>query len=138
MEQSKALIGWCAGLFDGEGSVNYAQYKCKQPNGKTSLKWNVGMEISMTHLETIHHFYQIINHIGSIRYKKNSGYGRKDQWRWRCSHQKALTIAKLLFPYSLTKRPNLLKIINHYEFTKPIGSLGKKFNFLKTIKTSLP
>ena len=131
MEQSKALIGWCAGLFDGEGSVNYAQYKSKKPNGKTCLKWNVAMEIAMTHVETLHHFHQIIHQLGSINYKKNGGYGTKDQWRWRCSHQKALIVAKLLFPYALTKRKDLLKIINHYEFTKPVGNLDKKFNLFK-------
>ena len=131
MEQSKALIGWCSGLFDGEGNVNYAQYRSKSPNGKIYMKWNVGMEISMTHLETIHHFYQIIQQLGSINYKKNGGFGRKDQWRWRCSHRKALIVAKLLFPYALTKRKDLLKIINHYEFTKPMDNLNTKFNFFK-------
>ena len=41
---NKDLIGYAAGLFDGEGNINYAQYKCNKPNGKTYLKWNVAME----------------------------------------------------------------------------------------------
>ena len=36
---NKDLIAYAAGLFDGEGNINYAQYKCKKPNGKTYLKW---------------------------------------------------------------------------------------------------
>ena len=125
MQQSKELIAWCAGLFDGEGNVNYAQYKVHKTGGK---KWNVGMEIAMVHLETIHHFYNIIK-LGTIKYKHNGGLGNKPQWRWRCGHQQALSVAKLLYPYSLTKRPKLLKIINHYEFKKPIGTLREKFDF---------
>ena len=50
VEQSDAMIGWCAGLFDGEGNVNYAQYKVKDKPWK---KWNVGMEIAMIDLYTL-------------------------------------------------------------------------------------
>ena len=114
MEQSKELIAWCAGLFDGEGNVNYAQYNVK---GKNFKKWNVGMEIAMIDLDTIHFFHQSIGE-GTIHYKKNGGLGRKPQWRWRCSHQQALRVAKKLIKYSTTKRKKLLQIINHYEFVK--------------------
>ena len=32
------LIAYCAGLFDGEGSVTYAQYKSNKANVKNYLK----------------------------------------------------------------------------------------------------
>tara|TARA_Y100000004_G_C8906618_1_gene408999 strand:+ start:177 stop:563 length:387 start_codon:yes stop_codon:yes gene_type:complete len=128
MKQDKILIGWCAGLFDGEGNVNYAQYSVK--GSTTNHKWNVGMEIAMTELDTIHHFHSIIQE-GTIKYKENKGMGKKPQWRWRCGHQQALRVAKLLIPYSVTKRKKLLQIINHYEFKKPIGILREKFNLPK-------
>ena len=130
------LIAYCAGLFDGEGSINYAKYKCNKPNGKTYLKWNVAMEVAMTDLDCIKNFYDIVG-VGSIHFKGigKGSLGKKDQWRWRCSHQKALYLAKLFLPYSTVKRPKLLAIINHYEFVKPKGSLGKKFNFLIPNKT---
>ena len=130
------LIAYAAGLFDGEGNINYAQYKCNKPNGKTYLKWNVAMEVAMTDLNCIKNFYDIVG-VGSIHFKPISkkSLGKQDQWRWRCSHQKALHLAKLFLPYSTVKRPKLLKIINHYEFIKPKESLGKKFSFLKPVKT---
>ena len=130
------LIAYCAGLFDGEGSINYAKYKCNKPNGKTYLKWNVAMEVAMTDLDCIKNFYDIVG-VGSIHFKGigKGSLGKKDQWRWRCSHQKALYLAKLFLPYSTVKRPKLLAIINHYEFVKPKGSLGKKFSFLIPNKT---
>ena len=129
------LIAYAAGLFDGEGNINYAQYKCKKPNGKIYLKWNVAMEIAMTDLDCIKNFYEIVK-TGSIHFKGKAkgSLNKKDQWRWRCSHQKALTLAKLFIPYAVSKREKLYKIINHYEFKKPIDSLGKKFPFLKVKK----
>ena len=110
------LIAYAAGLFDGEGNINYAQYKCKKPNGKIYLKWNVAMEIAMTDLDCIKNFYEIVK-TGSIHFKG-----------------KALALAKLFIPYAVSKREKLYKIINHYEFKKPIDSLGKKFPFLKVKK----
>ena len=35
------LIAYCAGLFDGEGSINYSKYKCNKQNGNTYLKWKL-------------------------------------------------------------------------------------------------
>tara|TARA_R100001079_G_C4400524_1_gene131191 strand:- start:163 stop:591 length:429 start_codon:yes stop_codon:yes gene_type:complete len=130
------LIAYAAGLFDGEGNINYAQYKCKKPNGKIYLKWNVGMEIAMTDLNCIKNFYDIVK-VGSIHFKgiAKGSLNKKEQWRWRCSHQKALKLAKLFLPYSVSKRNKLLCIINHYEFKKPIDALGKKFPFIKTKKS---
>ena len=130
------LIGYAAGLFDGEGNINYARYNCKNPNGKIYKKWNVGMEIAMTDLDCIKNFYDIVK-VGTIHFKGKAkgSMNKKDQWRWRCSHRNAYKLAKLFIPYSSSKREKLLKIINHYEFILPKKSLGEKFNFLKTSKT---
>ena len=32
---NKDLIAYAAGLFDGEGNINYAQYKCKRSQRTT-------------------------------------------------------------------------------------------------------
>jgi len=130
------LIGYAAGLFDGEGNVNYAQYKRRSQNNKTYLKWNIAMEIAMTDLDCIKNFYDIVK-VGSIYFKgiSKGSMAKKDQWRWRCSHQQALYLAKLFLPYSVAKREKLFKIINHYEFKKPKDSLCKKFPFLKFKKS---
>ena len=104
---NKDLIAYAAGLFDGEGNINYAQYKCNKPNGKTYLKWNVAMEIAMTNLDCIKNFYDIVK-VGSIHFKGigKGSLGKVDQWRWRCSHQKALHLAKLFLPYGADKSNN--------------------------------
>ena len=132
---NKDMIGYAAGLFDGEGNINYAQYKCKKPNGKFYLKWNIAMEIAMADLFCIKNFYDIVG-VGSIHYKgiPKGSLAKKEQWRWRCSHQKALHLAKLFIPYAVSKREKLYKIINHYEFKKPTEALGQKFPFIKPKK----
>lgn len=129
---NKDMIAYAAGLFDGEGNINYAQYNCRNPNGKTYKKWNVGMEIAMTDLECIKNFYDIVK-VGTIHFKGKAkgSMNRKDQWRWRCSHRKAYYLAQLFLPYSVSKRKKLYSIINHYQFILPKRLLGEKFNFLK-------
>jgi len=94
------------------------------------------MEVAMTDLDCIKNFYDIVQ-VGSIHFKGigKGSLGKKDQWRWRCSHQKALHLAKLFLPYAVAKREKLFKIINHYEFKKPTEALSKKFPFLKLKKS---
>ena len=65
---NKDLMAYAAGLFDGEGNINYAQYNCNSPNGKVYKKWNVGMEIAMTDLNCIKNFYDIVK-TGTIHFK---------------------------------------------------------------------
>jgi hypothetical protein len=104
---NKDLIGYAAGLFDGEGNVNYAQYQRKSQNKKTYLKWNIAMEIAMTDLDCIKNFYDIVG-VGSIYFKgvSKGSMGKKDQWRWRCSHQKALQLISLsVLSISTVHRP---------------------------------
>ena len=31
---NKDMIAYAAGLFDGEGNINYARYNCRNPNAK--------------------------------------------------------------------------------------------------------
>ena len=93
------------------------------------------MEIAMADLDCIKNFYDIVG-VGTINFRGvvKGSLGKKEQWRWRCSHQKALYLAKLFIPYSTVKREKLLKIINHYAFVKPTEALGQKFPFLKPKK----
>ena len=121
------MIAYCAGLFDGEGYVGYAQYNSKRPNGKRGLKWNIQLEIAMADLDCIKNFYDIVG-VGTVAFKKigKGSMAKKPQWRWRCSHRSALKLAKLFLPYSVSKRERLLKIINHYEFSTAKEGLGQR------------
>ena len=128
---SKEDIAYCAGLFDGEGCVMYKQYRRSRNKGKTShLVWKISLEINMIELDPLHYFYNVFK-LGKITHKSNLGFGKKDQWRWRCSHRQAFEVAKKIYPFCIVKRFKLLKVINHYEFKKPIGVLQEKYDFSK-------
>ena len=131
VRRSNEDIAYCAGLFDGEGCVMYKQYSRSRNKGKTShLVWKITLEINMIELDPLHYFYNTFR-VGTISHKSNLGFSRKDQWRWRCSHRQAFEVTKKIYPFSIVKRPKLLKVINHYEYEKPIGVLQKKYDFSK-------
>ena len=87
-----------AGLFDGEGSINYAKYKCNKPNGKTYLKWNVAMEVAMTDLDCIKNFYDIVG-VGSIHFKGigKGSLGREGSMEMEVLSPKSIILSKIIF-----------------------------------------
>ena len=110
-------IAYIAGLFDGEGSVDYARRLEKR--GKKKYKvWRVVMEIAMTDESVVRWVHEILG-VGTVRTidKTKAPSGKphyKKQWRWRCSFREALYVAKLLWPHAQTKLHKLEQIIDHY------------------------
>ena len=90
-ENDKAYI---AGLFDGEGSVDYAQRWEKRTKGRKYKVWRIHCEISMTHKYIINWVHEVLG-MGTVRPKKVPK-GKKPQWRWRCSFREALQFAMLI------------------------------------------
>ena len=112
---------YLAGLFDGEGCVDYKQrYSTKRKNRPRRYKvWRISLEMSMTD-ETVIRWVHEITGVGTVRLNvKNKSPSSKphwkDQWRWRCSHRDALTIAKVMWPFAIVKLHKLEQIIDHYE-----------------------
>ena len=120
-ENDKAYI---AGLFDGEGCVQYKQYiatkkKHKGPGKRKTKEWRINLEMSMTDESVIRWGHEVLG-VGTVRINiKNKSPSSKpyykDQWRWRCSHRDALYVAKLLWPHAQTKLHKLEQIIDHYD-----------------------
>ena len=108
-EIEKAYI---AGLFDGEGSVDYKQRWEDKQKGRYKV-WRISCEISMTHKYVLEWIHEILE-FGTVRPKKVP-QGMKPQWRWRCSFREALYVAKLLWPHAQTKLHKLEQIIDHYD-----------------------
>ncbi len=119
-----ADFAYLAGLFDGEGSLQYkkAWEKKKKHKGEGYRKthaWRINMEIAMTDEPVIRWVHETLK-VGSV-IKRNvkgltKGGGRyKTQWRWRCSHRDAYGVAKLIWPFAQVKLHKLEQIIDHYE-----------------------
>ena len=106
-------IIYIAGLFDGEGSIQYKQYMRKKPHNKKPYpNWSISMEIAMTDKEVIQWVAETLD-CGTWGERKVQK-GRKRQWRWRCGVRDAFFVAKLLWPYAKVKLHKIEQIIDHY------------------------
>ena len=110
-------IAYIAGLFDGEGSVEYKKRKQHRKGKKKAYDfWSIRCEISMTDQSVMEWVHKTLG-FGTLnkREAKKSWTGKKPQWRWRCSFRDSLIFAKLLWPYAIVKLHKLEQIIDHYE-----------------------
>jgi len=117
---SIAEVAYIAGLFDGEGCVQYKQHLTnKRKNGKRYKTWRVTLEMSMTDKPVIDWVHQTLG-VGTvnINIKNKSPSSKphwKDQWRWRCHNRDALYVCKLLWPHAQVKMHKIEQVIDHYE-----------------------
>ena len=106
-------IAYIAGLFDGEGSIQYKQYMRKRKhNPKAYPTWSIRMEIAMTDRSVLMWLCEVLG-TGTVNSRKVKP-GKKKQWRWRCSHRQAYYVARLIWPYVHVKLDKVQKIIEHY------------------------
>ena len=114
---SDTNLAYIAGLFDGEGSIQYKQYMRKRSHNKKAYPtWSIRLEISMTDQSVLKWIHEILK-VGTVnpkRYKTKYTLGWKKQWRWRCQHREAYYVARLLWPYAHVKLDKIQKIIDHY------------------------
>ena len=116
---NEIVASYIAGLFDGEGS---AQFKTRIETKRKGKRYNClicTLEVSMTDETTIRFIHDSLKE-GTVRLNvKNKSPSSKpywrDQWRWRCGYQQAYRVAKLLYPYSITKKDKLGEIIKYYD-----------------------
>mgnify|MGYP003134579483 CR=1 FL=1 len=118
-------IAYLAGLFDGEGCVQYKQYiDSKRKNRPKPYKvWRITLEMSMTDKPVMEWVHELVKcGTFSLNVKNKSPSSKpyyKDQWRWRCSHRDAYQVAKLMWPFAQVKLHQLEQIIDHYEPSYP-------------------
>ena len=114
-------IAYLAGLFDGEGSIDFAKRKEKKRSGTYNCM-RISMEITMTDQSIIRWVTEVLG-CGTFSKKPRKGK-RKDgtkylmQYRWRCTFRDAFYVCCLLFPYAHTKLPKIQQVINHYSKMK--------------------
>ena len=113
-------LAYMAGLFDGEGSVDFKKRFHKRKK-KPKAYWYqyITCEMAMTDKPVMVWFHKTIK-LGVLRrlIKSKQAGGKphhKDQWRWRCTHRDAYKFAKLIIPYARVKRKKLQQIIKHYD-----------------------
>ena len=119
-----AQLAYIAGLFDGEGCVQFKKRmetkgRLKHGKIKRSKSTIITLEMSMTDHPIIRWVHKILK-VGAVNINiKNKSPSSKPHWkdqlRWRCTHRDALKVSKLIIPYARVKRKKLQQIINHYD-----------------------
>ena len=113
-DTEKAYI---AGLFDGEGSIDFTKRKEKKKSGTYDCM-RISMEISMTDRSVLLWLHEVLG-CGTLTNKPRKGKrvdGTKYlmQYRWRCTFRDAYYVCLLIWPWSHTKLPKIQQIIEHY------------------------
>ena len=114
-------IAYFAGLFDGEGSIDYKQRwerKKKKTGYKRYKTWRISMEVSMTDEPVIRWIHEIFK-VGTVRKidKTKAPTGKphhKPQWRWRSTFREAYQVCRLIWPYTQVKLHKVEQVIDHY------------------------
>ena len=119
-ETDRAYI---AGLFDGEGSVNFTRRpekkkKHKGEGHRISNSMRISMEIAMTDQSVLMWLHKVLN-VGTLTKKPRKGLRKNGtkylmQYRWRCTFRDAYYVCCVLWPYAHTKLPKIQQVIDHY------------------------
>ena len=108
---------YIAGLFDGEGSIEFTKRKEKKKNGTYDCR-RISMEISMTDRSVLLWVLEVLN-VGTLTNKPRKGLRKNGtkylmQYRWRCTFRDAYYVCCVLWPYAHTKLPKIQQVIDHY------------------------
>ena len=108
---------YMAGLFDGEGSIDFTKRKEKKRSGTYNCR-RVSMEISMTDQSVIRWVHEVLG-VGTVVKKPRKGLRKNGtkylmQWRWRCTFRDAYYVCRVFWPYAHTKLPKIQQVIDHY------------------------
>ena len=108
---------YIAGLFDGEGSIEFTKRKEKKRNGTYDCR-RISMEISMTDESVLLWVLEVLN-VGTLTKKPRKGFRKNGtkylmQYRWRCTFRAAYYVCCLIWPFAHTKLPKIQQVINHY------------------------
>ena len=112
---------YIAGLFDGEGSIEFTKRKEKKRNGTYDCR-RISMEISMTDKSVLIWVHEVLG-VGTLTKKPRKGLRKNGtkylmQYRWRCGWRDAYFVCCLLYPYAHVKLDKIQKIIDHYSDKK--------------------
>jgi len=112
---------YMAGLFDGEGSIDFTKRKEKKRSGTYNCR-RVSMEIAMTDQSVIRWMHEVLG-VGTVVKKPRKGLRKNGtkylmQWRWRCTFRDAYYVCRVLWPYAHTKLPKIQQVIDHYSQEK--------------------
>ena len=109
-------IAYIAGLFDGEGSVDFKRRKERRGKYVTNAM-QITMRIEMTN-QSILRWIQDTLKVGTVRKRNRSPSVKahwKDRWTYTLRFRQAYKVACLIWPYAHVKLDKIQQIIDHYD-----------------------
>jgi hypothetical protein len=101
-------IAWCAGLFDGEGSVGIHKARpIVVASGTRSIRYTLDLNLTMVHKPSVERFKALLG-VGNIKKKIPGKNSRRVSWHWRVQGFAAAGVVETLLPYLVTKREEAL------------------------------
>jgi len=125
---------YIAGLFDGEGSVDFAKRKEKK-RGKIYTVQRILMRIEMTDEPVLRWVHKKLG-VGTVRKRNRSPSVKahwKDRWIYSVRFREALYVCKILWPYAQVKLHKIEQIIDYYDpqiFDGNVVSLSQYRNYM--------
>ena len=115
-------IAYIAGLFDGEGSVDFKRRKEKR--GKyTTNAMQITMRIEMTDQSILKWIHATLK-LGTVRKRNRSPSVKKhwkDRWVYTLRFRQAYQVCCLIWPYAHVKLDKIQQIIDYYTDKKTIN-----------------
>ena len=113
-------VAYIAGLFDGEGSIDFKR-RYENRKGRKGKRYltnamNITMRIEMTH-ESILRWIKEKLEVGTVRKRNRSPSVKshwKDRWTYTLRYRQAYYVCCLIWPYAHVKMAKIQKIIVHY------------------------
>ena len=127
-------IAYIAGLFDGEGSIDFKRRKEKRGKYITNAM-QISMRIQMTDESILRWIHEVLK-LGTIRKKNRSPSIKKhwkDSWIYTLRFREAYKVCCLIWPYAHVKLDKIQQIIDHYE----PHTIGGKVVNLKQYKEAM-
>lgn len=94
---TRTQAAWCAGLFDGEGSIGV-------------YSGHLQVRINMTCRKTIMRFWCLVR-MGKIRKVHPKQPRRKDYWSYRANGEQGRAVLRLMLPYLITKEARARHVV---------------------------
>ena len=108
-------IAYIAGLFDGEGSIDFKRRKEKKGKYITNAM-QISMRIQLTDESILRWIHEVLK-LGTIRKKNRSPSIKehwKDSWVYTLRFRQAYQVCCLIWPYAHVKLDKIQQIIDNY------------------------
>lgn len=107
-------LGWCAGLFDGEGCVHLRHY----PNPKKHPA--IISSVVLTHQATVKRFHKLVG-TGNFNEFDPCDLKRAKKYIWQATNKEAIFVLKLLKEAAFLKLPQI-ELALEFASKCPIGN----------------